>query len=241
MHLLSRLTDLLYPPACVLCHKSACHQPGILICAACRSTMPRSQAPVCDRCGVTLPGAFDAVVRCQSCQRHPRAFHLARAPWHYAGSIQEAIQQFKYQRRWRIGSWLATEMASCARRSLPLDDIETVVPVPSHWLKRRLRGRDPSRDLSQALSRLLEKPHHPTALRQTRWTHTQTRLSWMGRFRNVRRAFAARGRLVHDKTVLLVDDVLTSGATAHACAQALREAGARRVFVLTAARTPSRH
>ncbi len=253
MHAVTRLANLLYPPVCALCHAPTPialpprtqlvwgRAPGgsTLFCADCLSQMPRSGPPVCVRCGVELPGAFDAALTCPGCQRRPPAFQTARAPWQYAGCVPEAIRQFKYHRRWRIGRWLSEEMARAVCRSWPLDAIDAVVPVPSHWLKRRLRGWNPSGYLSQAVSRALGKPHHPKALRQTRWTRTQTRLPWAGRFRNVRHAFAAKRRFVDEKTVLLVDDVLTSGATAEACALALREAGARHVFVLTAARTPS--
>jgi len=235
MRLLSRLTNLLYPLACALCRAPGTDTP---ICAACRAAMPAGGAPGCTRCGVQLAGAFDAVVTCPACRRRPPAFQAARARWQYAGRIPEAIRQFKYHRRWRIGRWLSAEMAEVAGRSLPLDAIDAIVPVPTYWLKRRLRGWDSSGQLSHAVSRLLGKPHCAGALWQRRWTRTQTRLPWRGRFRNVTQAFVAARRLVEGKMILLVDDVLTSGATADACAQALRRAGARGVFVLTAARTP---
>jgi len=163
---------------------------------------------------------------------------MARAPWLYAGAAQNAIRQFKYHRHWRIGRWLADDMARVARASFPLEDVATVVPVPLHWLKRRLNGFHAVERLAHRVARALEKPYAPRALRRRRWTATQTRLAWQRRARNVRGAFAARQQLVCDQTVLLVDDVLTSGATANACALALKAAGARRVFVLTAARTP---
>lgn len=200
--------------------------------------MPRTGRPACSRCGVELPGAFDAVVLCAGCRRRPPAFETAQAPWQYAGRTQDAIRQFKYHRRWRVGGWLAAEMARLAGSSLPIDDIALVLPVPLHWLKRRLKGFNPTESLAASIARRLAIPQSPHALRRTRWTATQTRLSVAARFRNVRRAFRAEARLVRDRSVLLIDDVLTSGATAHACALALKEAGARRVFVLTAARTP---
>jgi ComF family protein len=187
---------------------------------------------------VELRGAFDAAMDCASCRVAPRAFELARAPWRYAGSVQTAVRRFKYRRRWRLGHWLADGMAQTAREALPLEDVSAVVPVPLHWLKRRLGGCNPAEDLARPLARALGKPCLPRALVRTRWTTTQTRLSWHERTRNVREAFTAFPGDVRSRTVLLVDDVLTSGATANACALALKQAGARAVFVLTAARTP---
>jgi len=240
MHIAVALTNLLYPPACLLCR--AALPPSLRgdrpLCNNCAEDMPRCGPPVCLRCGVDLPGAFDAVVECSACRRIPQAFEMARAPWRYRGPVEQAIRQFKYHRQWRIGRWLAEDMATTARRSLPLHEVDAVVPVPLHWLKRRLRGFAPTEDLAEAVSGLLGKPYLPTALRRTRWTGTQTRLRWQERFRNVREAFTARNRDVRERVVLLIDDVLTSGATVNACARALKEAGARRVFVLTAARTP---
>ena len=227
--------NLLYPPTCLLCHAPL---PSGAVCEECAIAMPEREAPVCVRCGIGLPGAFDAVALCALCRRRPPRFEMARAPWRYAGSLQDAVRQFKYHHRWRIGRWLADGMSRTAASSLPLSEISVVLPVPLHWLKRWLRGWNPAEALAASVARSLGKPCRPSTLRRTRWTATQTRLGWQARARNVREAFAARPRLVRDQTVLLIDDVLTSGATANACALALRQAGARRVFVLTAARTP---
>ena len=246
MPILHALINLCFPPACLLCHarlaptNPACALAGDTpaVCESCAASMPRSGRPVCSRCGVTLPGAFDAVASCTDCRDRPPAFERARAPWQYTGRTQDAIRQFKYHRRWRLGGWLATEMAWLAGSSFPIDEIALVLPVPLHWVKRRLKGFDPTESLATSIAQRLHIPQTSSALRRTRWTTTQTRLSVAARFRNVRRAFRAETRLVRERSVLLIDDVLTSGATAHACALALKEAGARRVFVLTAARTP---
>ena len=200
--------------------------------------MPRSGLPVCTACGVTLPGAFDAVRCCMTCRKAPPAFEMARAPWQYTGRMPEAVQQFKYHRRWRIGRWLADAMAATAHTRLPLHDVDGVVPIPLHWLKRRLKGFDPVEQLAAGVARRLDKPLLSRVLRRTRWTATQAHLRGRARWRNVEGAFAAQAPSVGGRTLLLVDDVLTSGATAEACVLALKTAGARRVLVLAAARTP---
>ena len=231
-------TDALYPPACLLCHARV-EGGEALWCEACRHGMPSQHPPVCGRCGAGLRGAFDARLICASCRRHPPAFEMARAPFVYESRVREAIHAFKYRGRHRIGRWLAEAMAVTARHTLPLAGLRAVVAVPMHPLKQRLKGANPAVDLAATVAHGLGLPYTPDLLRRRRWTPTQTRLNAAQRFRNVRDAFRAHLPRVMDGTdgaVLLIDDVLTSGATAHACALALREAGISRVVVLTAAR-----
>lgn len=232
-----RLRSLLYPPACLLCRQplDADRAP---FCDACRADMSPPQPPLCLRCGLGVRGAYDALAICPSCRRRPPAFDRACAPFAYESRVREAIHAFKYHGHHRIGRWLAAEMAATAERSLPLNELRAVVAVPMHPLKRRLKGANPAEDLARALAETLRLPHQSALLRRRRWTPTQTRLRPSQRFRNVRDAFAPGRSHPADGAVLLVDDVLTSGATAHACALALRASGARAVFVLTAARAP---
>ncbi|MBI3996210.1 MAG: ComF family protein [Candidatus Omnitrophica bacterium] len=241
-----RLANLLYPPACLLCHArldASClvsaedAGEASVLCRECVQAAIPNLPPVCSHCGVGLPGAFDAAMVCRACRRASFAFDMARAPWRYVGPIRETVHQFKYYRRWRLGRWLASQMTRTAQDAFPLDEISLVLSVPSFWLKRRLKGFDPSQELGRAVARALKKPYALTLVRRTRWTPTQTRLHGASRFQNVRGAFAAQPAVAR-QTVVLIDDVLTSGATASACAQALKSAGADRVFVLTAARTP---
>jgi ComF family protein len=195
-----------------------------------------SACPVCR----TVRSDHGTVPLCPAClgRAEPDA-PATCATWRYTGVVADAVRQFKYQRRWRLGAWLTDGMEGFVRRWMPMDDIDVVVPLPSHWLRRRLRGFDAPDALARALARRLDKPCDPRALRRPRWTASQTRLSWPQRLRNVRGAFAARRSRVAGRAVLLVDDVLTSGATARAASRALRRAGARAVYVITAARTPA--
>ena len=240
------LTNVLYPPACLLCHARLPAADAAVasllwqsvMCQGCRDAMTPSGRPVCTRCGVGLRGAFDATVECRTCRQTPPPFTMARAPWRYTGAAQEAVRQFKYHRRWRLGARFAQDMATVARASLPLEEISVVLPVPLHWLKQRVKGFNPAEQLARPLAHSLEKAYAPRALRRTRWTRTQTRLGIRDRFRNVRAAFTADPHAVGNRSVLLVDDVLTSGATITDCTRALMDADARAVFVLTAARTP---
>ena len=176
------LTKLLYPPACALCHARC--SPDVttpitnhaMICEECASAMLRNGPPVCVCCGMELPGAYDATMRCASCRAHPPTFDAARAPWQYTGAARQAVRQFKYRRRWRLGQWLAEEMTRTAHSTLPLAEIDAVLPVPSHWLKRWLNGWHPVESLAKTVAQSLGKPCLTHRLRRTQWTKTQTRL-----------------------------------------------------------------
>lgn len=197
--------------------------------------MPRAHPPVCQRCGQGLPGAYDALALCRLCQRQLPAFDQAGAPFRYAGAVRDAVHAFKYQGHRRLGLWLADAMAEFAQPPARMASYDLIVPVPMHWFKQRVKGFNPAEGLAQAVGARVRQRCTRTALRRTRWTATQTRLTRTQRARNVRGAFRARPNAVHGRHVLLIDDVLTTGATAHACALALREAGASSVSVLTAA------
>jgi ComF family protein len=243
--------DLLYPPACLLCHRrllapfprrafalapSGASEITQVLCASCEDSLPRMRSPSCQRCGLALSEADDARLPCRHCRQQTWAFERVRAPLCYWGSARDALLAFKYHGRHRLGTWLAHEMA----RRITQEDIvvqsDVLVPVPRHWLKRRVRGAYPAEALAKTVSHLLQRPCDPAALRCRRWLRSQTRLQPTQRLCNVSRAFRATTRRVTGRRVLLIDDVLTSGATAQACAVALREAGAAAVEVLTAAR-----
>ena len=230
--------NLLYPPACLLCDRRL-EAPEPCVCETCRRAMPRLLPPVCRRCGVSLPGAYDASLVCRSCMAQPPAFEQARAPFLYIGLVRDALHAFKYHGHRRVGAWLAEAMVHLHPAAHAEPPYDLLASVPMHWVKGRLKGMNPAAWLAQALSRQMRIAHEPRALRRMRWTSTQTRLSRTQRARNVAGAFRATPALVTRCRVLLIDDVLTTGATAHACALALREAGASAVSVLAAAIAPA--
>jgi ComF family protein len=163
-----------------------------------------------------------------------RGFDAAYSFAAYDGVTRKLIHLYKYA---RIRT-LARPLADLLRRGLPLDEhFDTIVPVPLHWLRQWKRGFNQSELLARALSRRSGIPVL-NALKRSRSTKAQAGLSNHARRQNVAKAF--RARPVEGRRILLIDDVMTTGATATACAQALKRAGAARVAVLTVARADRR-
>jgi ComF family protein len=193
--------------------------------------------PVCERCGTPFEIAVDAGQICGACIAHPPAYDRARAALIYGDVSRDLVLALKYQGR-RDGLGLLSGWMANAGPEL-LSDADLIVPVPLHYFRLVRRGFNQSAWLAAALSRASGVPMSVDALKRVRPTPIQGGLSAEGRRRNVQGAFRVprrRARLVEDKKILLVDDVLTTGATAEACSRVLKRAGARCVDVLTLAR-----
>jgi len=194
-------------------------------------------AGVCDRCGCPIEaGDLPPGWRCGDCLKVDSAFAQARALGPYRGTLAEAVRLLKYGDRPGLARALVGRIDL---GSAPPDlwDVDIVLPVPLHGRRLRLRGYNQSAHLALALARRLGRPAPEGVLERTRPTRPQVGLKRPERAANVRGAFrVALGGLVAGRRVLLVDDVITTGATITACAKALRAAKAARVTVWAAAR-----
>jgi ComF family protein len=193
--------------------------------------------PVCERCGSPFEIAVDAGQVCGACIARPPAYDRARAALIYGDVSRDLVLALKYQGR-RDGLGLLARWMSNAGPDL-LADADLIIPVPLHYFRLVRRGFNQSVWLAAELSRSSGAPMAVDALKRVRATPIQGGLSAEGRRRNVQGAFrlrASRKKLVAGRKILLVDDVLTTGATAEACSRVLRRAGARCVDVLTLAR-----
>jgi ComF family protein len=225
-------------PACAACEEPLQHPTAGPVCDRCwRSIVPLTP-PLCDRCGDPLPAWRSASGRlawCARCRRAPRWVDRGRAVGAYDGALRAIVHALKYDGRRSLAKPLAALMRE--RSADLLDGAAYVVPVPLHPSRRRHRGFNQAVDLARHIGLPVVQ-----ALRRVRATATQTGLAAAQRHRNVRGAFAttAAARALAGTTVLLIDDVSTTGATLDACARTLKEAGVAEVRALTAARTAVR-
>jgi len=230
-----RLLDSVLPPLCLGCNEIVA-EPGAL-CAACWPGFSFIAAPHCACCGVPFAEDLGPGAQCGACLKRPPRFRRARAALVYDDRSRGLVLPFKHGDRTDMaracGRWMAGAGGDL------LADAELIAPVPLHWRRLFTRRYNQALLLARSVSRTSSARLAPDLLRRARWTGSQAGLKAQERRTNVRRAFELHPRwtaAVKGKTVLLVDDVLTTGATVEACAQALQRGGARHVDVLTLAR-----
>jgi predicted amidophosphoribosyltransferase len=216
------MLDVLLPRRCLVCGAG-----GALLCAGCRSGLPRLEPPLCDLCGA--PVAWP-VRRCRECGGRRIAFAEARAAVPYDGAVRRFVAGWKERGLRR----LADEAAALVDERLEPPEAALLTFVPADRGRRLERGHHPAEQLSRALAERWQVPCE-ALLRRTRPAPRQRGLSLRERRRNVAGAFSATRGMAG--AVVLVDDVYTTGATASAAAAALCAAGAARVEVVTFART----
>ena len=230
---------LLIAPSCAACDAPLdCPTRGC-VCPACWTSIHPLRDPLCETCGDELPTWRETSVgatQCARCRRLPRVISVGRAIASYDGRLRDILHALKYGKRRSLARPLAALMESAAPRVIEGSDF--AVPVPLHIVRHYRRGFNQAEELARHLPIPMLR-----ALRRTRWTATQTDLPETQRHKNVRDAFAVRRRIrsrLAGATVVLVDDVSTTGATLDACARELLDAGATEVRALTAARAVSR-
>jgi ComF family protein len=231
--------DLLLPPRCAACDNSVSVQGQL--CAACFSGTNFISAPFCSRCGVPFASVDQGGVEelCPGCREHLPMFRQARAALRYDQQGRRLILPLKHGDRVELASILAPMMVRAGATLLERADV--LVPVPLHRRRLFQRKYNQAAVLAFVVGRLAGRTVLPDALIRTRRTAPLDEKSPEERSREVAGSFAVRPSRVEQivgRTVLLIDDVMTSGATANACTAALLEAGAMGVDVLVAARVP---
>jgi ComF family protein len=232
---LTRLADLLLPPVCIACRRRILSHG--LLCGTCFASIDFIAPPLCASLGVPLPYEAGEGTLCAAAIASPPVYDRARAAARYSDTMRELIQSFKYRDRHEglplFARWLTKAGAEL------LADADLIVPVPLYPSRLWWRRFNQSAMLAHAVGRLAGVPVDCAVLKRVKRTASQVGLSAEQRRRNVRGAFKvdrAHAASVRDKKLVVIDDVITTGATAESCARALKRAKAARVDVLVLAR-----
>jgi len=230
--------DWFYPPHCYHCGAVLCGSQSRILCPACYQELmaTRIDGTICRICGLRLHTDSDAEATCTNCLTRGPDFDVARALFPYAGPAASLIVRFKFNGEFFLGPRLLKRAIEMGWMPGGLGEFDAVVPVPLHPRRERERGYNQAFLLAEVVARHFERPLRRRALSRTRHTSQQARLAAHRRWENVRGAFRTNAP-VQGMRLLLVDDVMTTGATASESARVLKKAGASSVSVLTIART----
>ena len=233
---MQRVLRLIYPPTCLGCGELI--DTEFSLCGGCWRDTHFISGAVCDCCGAPLIGDEAEVGdRCDACLTRPRSWSRGRAAVLYKDKARDMVLALKHGDRADLSGTLAQWMARAGRDIFRSDVV--LVPVPLHRFRLLRRRYNQSALLAHDLAKQTKLPCCPDALLRTRRTQPQSGPGYEARLANLADAIAPNPRRmgqIADRVVLLIDDVMTSGATLEVCAQACRAAGARDVYILTLAR-----
>jgi len=232
--------NFFYPPICQICEKERASLKEGYVCSSCWSGKGGVRfitAPFCERCGLPHEGEITTEFVCANCHEMELHFRSARSAVVAGPLVLEVIHRYKYQRALWFEPFLADLLNRQAAPLLKNEKWDLIVPVPLHSVKKREREFNQAEELAMCLSGATQIPVNKDLLRRIEPTRTQTQLTRPQRAANVSRAFAMiDGQKLSGEKIILLDDVLTTGATTSACAKVLRKAGASEVCVWTVAR-----
>ena len=235
--MLAEILDFIWPRHCEACGRPV-DRPGRHFCSDCLNRLPFTPTDgCCRRCGRAaekLSGEF----LCEDCRVHKPSFDRAASALSFDGDAREAMNAFKFRNHLWLRDDLVDWMEAIARARFKVGEIDVVVAMPSTFLHRLDRGYNQCAYLAKALARRLERPYAPFVLRRKGRPKRQGKLTEEKRRENVIGTFGVlRPRAVLGKTVLVVDDIMTTGSTLSECAAELKRSGASRVWCVTLARS----
>lgn len=222
----------IYPPICQLCGEQG--QPTLDLCPDCTQDLPHNRN-ACLRCALPLPAEGSGDI-CGACLKKPPIQDRTFAPFRYQSPLDHLLGRFKYQGSLSHGRLLGELLARALRASgTPLPEL--IIPAPMHADRLRERGLNQAAELARRVGEQLDIPWRHDLLLKHRPTETQRGLTRQERRRNLKGSFVCRGPLPW-RHVALLDDVITTGATAEEMARTLKRAGVEEISVWAVARTP---
>lgn len=236
--LLADLAGLIYPNVCQFCEKEIATAKEGYVCKRCRSDIKYIEPPFCERCGKPYDGSITVKFICSDCKSSKIYFDRARSAVGYDGIVKKALHLYKYRSALWIEPMLAQILTTTMQKDLDSSKWDSIIPVPLHFVKFNERGFNQSERLSKSISKVTAIPVNKNVLKRIKYTETQTALDKTKRSENVKNAFLVKDNSgwMNGKKIILVDDVMTTGATVNECARMLRRAGVAKIDVWTFAR-----
>lgn len=226
--MIDKILDLIYPEKCPFCGTLVSREEEG-ICEACKSKLPYIGEPRCMMCGKPISSETEEF--CYDCKKTRHIFDGGRNLWIHKESVRQAVYSFKYHDRKCYGKIFGREMAKKMSTYLNTIGAEALVPIPLHKKRYRDRGYNQAQVLASEIGRQINLPVEDILIR-TKETNPQKMLSDIQRRKNIEGAFALKGECTY-RTVVLVDDIYTTGSTLDEAAKVLKKAGASKVFFLT--------
>nr|HPR17498.1 ComF family protein [Candidatus Cloacimonadota bacterium] len=221
------LPDLLFPRICFVCSRRIAE--GI-ICEDCQQKLVFLD-DVCDFCGSSLKQG-----KCPKCVAENFRFDLARSVFPFDKTVQALIHNLKYDEMTKVAKFLSAYAVRYLQEKQPFDQVDFIVPVPLHTVKKRSRGFNQSELFTHEIAVAMNWQHLPNLIKRNRFTQTQTKLGRIARQKNVAGAFSLNPKVdITGKNILLFDDVFTTGSTLNAIATLLKENQASNVYAFTIA------
>lgn len=227
--LLNILLNFIFPSKCPVCSNKPENHAYNPICTACWRSIKRYTGPACSICG--LPAVSSAATICEACIKNKPPFAKAVYYGIYEGVLKESIHLLKFKGIKRLSSPLCRLLSD-----ISVPETDGIIPVPMHPKRLKQRGFNQTAVIGHRLSKKIKAPLMPDVLIKVKDTPPQTDITGKERLKNVRNAFAAEKK-INGLNLLLVDDVITTGATVRECSQTLLEAGAKSVVVIAIARS----
>ena len=231
--MLNNFLNIFFPESCPVCQKPSRNHLTAPICAACWQSIGPYQGPMCRKCGKPL--LSDASLTCGSCLRDEPAFHHGRGFGLYEGVLKKGINLLKYHGKKRLARPLSDMLI---QRGLPpgMQTVDTVVPVPLHHKRLRQREFNQAALLAKHIAAHLKVRLVINSLEKVRDTSPQVGLRARERMENIKNSFhIANPEGIKNKSILLIDDVVTTGATIRECSKVLKKAGSGDIYALSLA------
>lgn len=222
--------NALYPRRCPVCDGIVMPK-GHFVCQECHKKLSYVRQPICKKCGKEL--ISDRMEYCPDCLRHQRSFDYGLALLNYNEAARHSMAKIKYNNKRQYLEFYGAAISRRFEKQILRMRADALIPVPVHPSRRRKRGFNQAELLAREIGRRLDIPVCRDLLVRTRKTLPQKELNPAERLKNLEQAFQVRKAAGNIRSVILVDDIYTTGSTAEACTRALRQAGVEHVYVLS--------